>query len=67
MTSKIRTHRLLRTVVTIAILLSGNGLIAGCKTTDRIIDCAPGYHNSAGPDSDCVPNSPSPTPRTTQS
>jgi hypothetical protein len=24
--------------------------------TDRIVDCAPGFHNISGPSSDCVPN-----------
>ena len=26
--------------------------------SDRIVDCAPGYHNVAGPSSDCVPDQP---------
>ncbi len=31
-------------------------LLAGCPNrTDRIVDCAPGYHNQAGPSSDCAP------------
>lgn len=25
---------------------------------DRIVDCAPGYHNVSGPASDCIPNPP---------
>lgn len=30
-------------------------LLAGCTTGGaRIVDCAPGYHNVAGPDSECV-------------
>lgn len=28
------------------------------KHSDRIVDCAPGYHNIAGPSSDCVQNPP---------
>jgi hypothetical protein len=24
--------------------------------TDRIVDCAPGFHNVSGPSSECVPN-----------
>lgn len=38
-------------------------LLTSCPnwTPPRIVDCAPGYHNSAGPDSDCVPNTPSPS------
>ena len=59
--------RLLRMVITVTVAVGGPGLMASCKTTDRIVDCAPGYHNSAGPDSDCVPDSPSPSPRATPS
>jgi hypothetical protein len=36
--------------------------LTGCQTTTaRIVDCAPGYHNAAGPASDCVRNSSGPT------
>lgn len=32
-------------------------LLAACQPqTVRIVDCAPGYHNVSGPDSDCVPD-----------
>lgn len=39
--------------------------VAGCQTTTaRIVDCAPGFHNAAGPASDCVRNSSGPTAST---
>ncbi len=39
--------------------------LTGCRTTaTRIVDCAPGYHNAAGPASDCVRNSSAPTAST---
>ncbi|MCW3767230.1 hypothetical protein OCL88_12155 [Paenarthrobacter sp. PAE-2] len=34
--------------------------------TDRIVDCAPGFHNVSGPASDCVPNQPSSPASSTQ-
>ncbi len=34
---------------------------SGCgHQADRMVDCAPGYHNQSGPASDCVPDSSAP-------
>jgi hypothetical protein len=47
-------------------LLTIVGTFGICQPTPtRIVDCAPGYHNSAGPDSDFIPNSPSPASTST--
>jgi hypothetical protein len=60
MVSSLRTHRISAIVGGLLTIL---GTFGFCHPTPpRIVDCAPGYHNSAGPDSDCIPNSPSPTP-----
>ncbi len=42
-------------VLVVALVVAGLLLTRGPRTA-RIVDCAPGYHNVAGPASDCVPN-----------
>lgn len=37
-------------------------LLAAQPSTDRIVDCLPGYHNVSGPASDCIPNTPGSAP-----
>lgn len=48
---------LVLSLVVAAVVLAAAAVIAvvGQKRTDRIVDCAPGYRNVAGPASDCVP------------
>jgi hypothetical protein len=50
----------LRVVMFAAMLVLAAGLafLLTRPHSDRIVDCAPGYHNVAGPSSDCVPNQP---------
>jgi len=42
-------------VLLIGLVLAGVLLTRG-PSHARIVDCAPGYHNIAGADSNCVPN-----------
>jgi len=39
-------------------LLVAPALVSCSTAPARIVDCAPGFHNVAGPDSNCVPDTP---------
>ncbi len=48
-------------VVMVAAVVVAAAVLAFVLTrphSDRIVDCAPGYHNISGPSSDCAPDQP---------
>lgn len=46
-----------RHLVGLALAVVASAAMGACSEgAVRIVDCAPGYHNVAGPESDCVPN-----------
>lgn len=63
--STVHLHvRRVAVLVLVAVLVIGVVVVGLLLTreprTARIVDCAHGYHNIAGADSDCVPNGPAP-------
>ncbi|MHB1172471.1 MAG: hypothetical protein ACYCZY_08245 [Lacisediminihabitans sp.] len=66
---RVKSHFFAIIAVTVSIIVVAIVAIAltitisvGHKQGDRIVDCAPGFHNVSGPASDCVQNIPSHAP-----
>ena len=60
-------RKLTGVVVAVVIIVCGVvalalGIVFLQPRSDRIVDCAPGYHNVSGPSSDCVPDTRKSTP-----